>query len=191
MNLAIVSGAAGINAICNLLNGGSLTFYSGTQPSTPETALSGNTALAAFTFNNPAFTGLTDNAGQETLTASLANATVTPSANGTVTFARATVGTTAWTASHAYSVGQLVTNNSNIYQCIVAGTSASSGGPTTTATPILDGSAYWAYVGASSGNVVADFTVGTSGTDITVGSTSLSTGVQVTISSFKLYIPVV
>lgn len=61
----------------------------------------------------------------------------------------------AWQASHAYTAGTYVTNSSNIYRCITAGTSAASGGPSTTAADITDGTAHWAYVQASSaGNYV-------------------------------------
>lgn len=53
----------------------------------------------------------------------------------------------AWTGSHAYVYGDLVTNSSNIYRCTVAGTSAASGGPTGTgSTPITDGTVTWVYV---------------------------------------------
>jgi hypothetical protein len=102
----------------------------------------------------------------------------------------------AWTASHAYTFGTIVTNSSNFYLCTGAGTSAASGGPTTTAQGISDGTTdpvTWCYIGSTSGqgNVVADYTVGTSGTDIIVGSTALSTGVPVDITSFTLSIPVV
>jgi hypothetical protein len=59
----------------------------------------------------------------------------------------ACVTTTAWQATTAYSVGQLVTNAGNTYECTTAGTSAASGGPmATTATGIPDGNAYWACV---------------------------------------------
>lgn len=51
-----------------------------------------------------------------------------------------------WAGSTAYTVGQFVSNNSNVYVCITAGTSASSGGPTTTSSNITDGTAHWAYI---------------------------------------------
>lgn len=55
----------------------------------------------------------------------------------------------AWVASTAYVVGQKVTNNSNVYICITAGTSDSSGGPTTTSSDITDNTAHWKYLYAS------------------------------------------
>jgi hypothetical protein len=38
-----------------LLNGGIINVYTGTQPATGDTALSGNTLLVTLTFSNPAF----------------------------------------------------------------------------------------------------------------------------------------
>lgn len=59
----------------------------------------------------------------------------------------------AWAATTAYTVGQYVTNSSNIYRCITAGTSAGTGGPTGTTADITDGTVHWAYVQAvSAGN---------------------------------------
>ena len=132
MNLANAAASSGLTSITALLNNGTLTFYSGTQPATPETALSGNTALAAWTFSASAFGSSSFSGGFEQQTASFVAATVTPSANGTVTFAR------------------LVTS------------------------------------GAA---VVMDLTVGTSGTDIIIGNTTIATTINVSLSSFVLKIP--
>lgn len=52
----------------------------------------------------------------------------------------------AWAASTAYIVGARVAAGGNIYLCQVAGTSASSGGPTGTSNAITDGSVTWSYV---------------------------------------------
>lgn len=54
---------------------------------------------------------------------------------------------TAWVASTAYVVGDRRTNSSRAYQCITAGTSAGSGGPTTTSADITDGTVHWRYLG--------------------------------------------
>lgn len=54
---------------------------------------------------------------------------------------------TAWAPNTAYSVEQTVSNNGTTYQCITAGTSASSGGPTGYGNPIADGTAVWAFIG--------------------------------------------
>lgn len=89
MNLATAAASAAMTAVNTLLNGGSLIIYSGTQPATPETALSGNTALATFTFSATAFGANSFTGGNEQATASFVASSVTPSANGTATFARA------------------------------------------------------------------------------------------------------
>ena len=51
----------------------------------------------------------------------------------------------AWEASTAYELRQYVINEANVYECVTAGTSASSGGPTTTAAEITDGTAVWCW----------------------------------------------
>lgn len=58
-----------------------------------------------------------------------------------------------WQATHAYTVGQRVTNGSpkKLYVCITAGTSAGAGGPTTTAADITDGTVHWRYVAGQYG----------------------------------------
>jgi uncharacterized phage protein gp47/JayE len=52
---------------------------------------------------------------------------------------------TAWLTSTAYVVGDIRSNDTNIYICITAGTS--SGGPTGESTPISDGGASWRFIG--------------------------------------------
>lgn len=59
-----------------------------------------------------------------------------------------------WAPSIAYTVFARVTNSSRCYQCITAGTSAGSGGPTTTADDITDGTVHWQYIGE--GQAVGD-----------------------------------
>jgi hypothetical protein len=59
----------------------------------------------------------------------------------------------AWLAAHAYLAGDRVTNASRMYVCIIAGTSAGSGGPTTTGTAIVDNTATWRFLGAGTGNI--------------------------------------
>lgn len=50
-------------------------------------------------------------------------------------------------ASAAAALTSFATNGGNAYACIQSGTSASSGGPTTTSLSIADGTAKWAYLG--------------------------------------------
>lgn len=63
-----------------------------------------------------------------------------------------------WVGSTAYVVGDRVTNTTRCYQCIVAGTSAASGGPTTQLATIADGSGAleWTWLGDGTG--AADIT---------------------------------
>lgn len=57
---------------------------------------------------------------------------------------------TAWAGSTAYNAGDVVKNGTGaaerVYRCIVAGTSAGSGGPAGTSPYIVDGGAVWEYV---------------------------------------------
>jgi hypothetical protein len=53
----------------------------------------------------------------------------------------------AWQATHAYVVGNVITNASRTYVCITAGASAGAGGPTTTSGDITDGTVHWQYAG--------------------------------------------
>ena len=62
---------------------------------------------------------------------------------------------TAWAPTTAYVIGDVVTNASRCYYCTVAGTSAGSGGPTTTADAITDNTVTWKYMGEGTGYVDA------------------------------------
>jgi hypothetical protein len=54
----------------------------------------------------------------------------------------------AWAADTAYLAGHLRLNDTDkIYECVTAGTSASSGGPTGTGSGVTDGTAVWNYLG--------------------------------------------
>lgn len=57
LNLKLSNEAAnaGCDAECALLNDGYLRIYTGTQPATANTALSGQTLLAELRFGNPSF----------------------------------------------------------------------------------------------------------------------------------------
>jgi hypothetical protein len=62
----------------------------------------------------------------------------------------------AWAGSTAYTVGQRVVNDTGkLYECITAGTSAASGGPTGTSQDITDGTAHWKYVQAQATGATA------------------------------------
>ncbi|HEV2673380.1 MAG TPA: hypothetical protein VGV37_02495 [Aliidongia sp.] len=51
-----------------------------------------------------------------------------------------------WAASTLYATGVIVTNGANTYECVIAGTSAASGGPSGTTAQIADCTATWEYV---------------------------------------------
>lgn len=56
---------------------------------------------------------------------------------------------TAWTASTTWSLGNICSNNGNLYKCIAPGTSATAYGPNGTGSSIEDGTATWAYYSAN------------------------------------------
>jgi TP901-1 family phage major tail protein len=69
-----------------------------------------------------------------------------------------------------------VANGGNVYKCITAGTSASSGGPSGTSADITDGTAHWKYISATPGYVTiagmqaTKFTVNNEEVDVTTKS---------------------
>ena len=128
MNTAQATATAGLNAMNALLNGGTLSIYTGTIPASPQ-------AGATWTFSGTAFSAPTFVSSNMESTATLASNTVTPVANGTGGYAR----------------------------------SFKSDGTTP----------------------VCDYTVGTSGADINLTTTTFATTVPSTISSFKHKLPAV
>jgi uncharacterized phage protein gp47/JayE len=54
---------------------------------------------------------------------------------------------TAWAINTAYVLGDIRSNDSNIYVCVQAGTSAGAGGPTGTGDDIVDNTCKWDFVG--------------------------------------------
>lgn len=64
---------------------------------------------------------------------------------------------TAWAINTVYGLGDIVTNNSNIYVCVQAGTSAGAGGPTTTGDAIVDNTCKWNFVGDGTGYAAVPF----------------------------------
>lgn len=100
-----------------------------------------------------------------------------------------------WAASTAFRAGDLVTNGAapiRAYLCTVGGTSAASGGPTTTASSITDGTCTWMHIGlglnyagleilveqvtAATGNQAVSVTYSTMGADGVTLTGSRSTG---------------
>ncbi|MGH7104837.1 MAG: hypothetical protein ACREFJ_20870 [Acetobacteraceae bacterium] len=163
MNVAQVSATAALAALNALYNDGTLTFYQGAIPATPETAIGTQSGLAQFALANPAFSAPTFANAEELATASFANSSVTPTANGTACFARAvsngatladyTVAAN-WQPSTAVIVGQYVINGANTYVCVGGGTTAASGGPTGSGVTIQDGNAVWSFRNSGSADIV-------------------------------------
>lgn len=187
MNVSETLASAMLAAGGALLNGGGFTFYAGALPASPETALSGNVALCAFTFAATAFAAPSFSGGYEVTAASFTAASAMPGANGTASFIRMTAAGGAavadltvqapWQAGAAVIAGQYVTNGGNSYMCTMAGTTGTGGGPGGTGSGIADGTAMWDYSAA--------------GADYTLGNALLQTGVPVSMSSFALKIPAV
>lgn len=65
---------------------------------------------------------------------------------------------TAWASSTAVALGAIRRNGSTqrIYRCITAGTTAGSGGPTTTDASITDGTCVWRYLGDGAAYALCD-----------------------------------
>ena len=94
-NLKIAQNTANLQALAlvgSVTNSSQVQIYSGTQPSTPETALSGNTLLATITL--PASSAFTSSNGVMTA-AAISNVTI--AASGTAAFFR-------WTESNGTTV---------------------------------------------------------------------------------------
>jgi hypothetical protein len=84
MRSASLSRNAAADAVCSRCNGGTIKIYSGTRPSTADTALSGNTLLATGTFSATAFGA----ASNGVATANAITKESSAPAGGTATFAR-------------------------------------------------------------------------------------------------------
>lgn len=156
MNASQTGVSAALAAFCALSNNGTLVFLSGTQPSTPETALSGNTTLCTGTYSATAYGTPSFSTPNMVATASFTAGSYTPVAGAACVFARGyqTGGTTvtadftvgsAWIASQAVVLGQWCTSSGNTYKCTTAGTSSTTA-PSGTTT-FTDGTAVWTYQG--------------------------------------------
>ncbi len=96
----------------------------------------------------PSTVTLTLTGTDTTLVTSGSRAKVPSTGSEFETVADATLATlVAWAPTTAYVIGDRRTNAARSYVCITAGTSAGSGGPTTTAADITDGTAHWRYMG--------------------------------------------
>lgn len=89
----------------------------------------------------------------------------------------------AWVAATIYSVGDQVTNTARCYRCIAEGVSAGSGGPTSTATDITDGTVHWQYLGE--GTATDDVATTSVASDAIVASAYDLTVIQTPVFGWK------
>lgn len=127
--------------------------------SSQNPSAAGGTALEALC----ALTGTTRNPAtpsEVVLTLTGAPTTIVPinSQAGTAlgdrfaTLVASTIGVaTAWVGATGYLAGAIRTNATRVYLCTTAGTSAGSGGPTTTDEDITDNTAHWRFIGEGAG----------------------------------------
>lgn len=179
-NTASTQAAALVGAFTNT---STLNVYSGALPATPETAIGAQTLLATATLpSSSAFTQSNGVMTAATITAPTISATGTANfcrwikADGTTVIAdmycALSSGLSAWATNTAYTAGDYRTANGNTYRCKTSGTSATTGsGPALKDMGIGDGTAAWDYV------------------DMLLGTLSLVSGAQLSISSFTNTIP--
>lgn len=157
------------------------------HPSYPPRKLS-RTGHTAWTIEDVAFEDgpyLDDNITTTTLTPSGATGSITIAAsavtgiNGGSGFISSDIGrmvrighhATAWASGTAYSVGNVRRNSGNVYECIKAGTSAGSGGPSGEGDNIVDNGATWKFLddgGVVYGNATITDINSTTNVDATV-----------------------
>lgn len=91
----------------------------------------------------------------------------------------------AWAALTSYTAGDIRRNGGTqrIYACITSGTSAGSGGPTTTASDITDGTVHWMYLGDGAAWVVSEATCSVVGAKI--GASGAVTVIETPISGWS------
>jgi hypothetical protein len=90
LKISTESADAMLGALSTLLNSGKIRIYSGTEPATANTALSGNTLLAELTFGATAFGAPTASGADRIITANAITQDSGADATGTATFFRAT-----------------------------------------------------------------------------------------------------
>ena len=136
-----------------LANGATITRSGGAFDVTPNFAGSVNityiqgygTTGTELPTSTSTVNNLTVSAGY--ITTGTSAVTLTSGGSGYTTVPNATVGNI-WSSGTAYSVGQQVINNGNLYTCIVAGTSSTASyGPLDFSTTITDGTATWQFAG--------------------------------------------
>ena len=89
MKISTTTADAMLSALAATLNSGLIRIYSGTEPATANTALSGNTQLAELTFGNPAFGTPAASGSDRIITANAITQDAGSDGDGTATFFRA------------------------------------------------------------------------------------------------------
>jgi hypothetical protein len=89
MKIADATADAMLASIATSLNSGFVRIYSGTEPTTANAALSGNTLLAQLTFGATAFGAATASGADRIITANAITQDSGADADGTATFFRA------------------------------------------------------------------------------------------------------
>ncbi len=187
MNLSQSAAGAAASAIGALLNGGTLTLYTGAMPASPETALAGDTALAAYTFAATGFGVPSYSSPFEAAAGMFVSTSATPMATGWAMFARATAAGGATVADFnvgmnyvsiasgtAVPLGMVAINTGtgNAYRCTTAGTTA--GTVPTGTTTAADGTAVWTYLGPAAATATTAGAV-----DITLGNCQVLLGTSI------------
>lgn len=158
-------------------------IWSGTIPA-DETAAPAGAKLVEMTlpsdWMNNAGSGIKTKLGTWSAPASLAGTAtffrLCTSAGTSVFQGSLSISGSNWAITTAYTLGQRVVANGNVYVCSQAGTSAGSGsGPTGTGSAIVDNTVRWDYVSALG--------------DATIDNTNISVGQTVTVTSFQLTAP--
>lgn len=70
-----------------------------------------------------------------------------------------------WTASTPYTLGAIISVNSNIYQCIQSGTSTTGSGPSGESQALNDGSVIWRFITSAAGSAKVFQSNGESGNE--------------------------
>lgn len=91
---------------------------------------------------------------------------------------------TVWAALTPYGLGSRVTNGGNLYQCVTAGSSASSGGPSGTGSNIADGSVTWSFTGV--GTSLPPFAPGVYGLEVWLTDGSGNRFASMPVGNIKL-----
>ena len=89
---------------------------------------------------------------------------------------------TSWAITTAYTLGNRRTNAGNAYEVITAGTSAGSGGPTTEAADITDGTVHWRFLGE--GTAAIDVAAESSVDDAIVAASGTLTEIVTPVSGW-------